>query len=442
MDYGPISLALQECDRSTVVSSGTSVKNAWLTVVVVVLLLPFCSSLAEGTGKDTTPAQKKPGYHSENFRVRPLLSIRQVYDNNVFGTDRHTRSDWITLISPQLKVDSSWSRHSLRLRAGAESGSYWEYEDEDYLDYWGSGEARFDLNENTDLFGGLGFSYEHEGRDSPDSPAREKEPTTYTSFNANAGLKTTVDDTSYRLGGTYEILDYDDVPGIGGPVINDDRDRELIGLGIRAAHQLAEDNSIFLQASYNRRNYDDKFDQFGFERSSEGYRAALGVTRDWGTGNEFEAYLGVLGQDYDDRRFDTVSKADFGGRLTLVPDKATKVRVRLQRSLEETTDIGSPGYLNTSLSGSLHHRFSPRFIPYLNLGYSYYDFLETGREDHTYSAGAGLKYFVTRNAYVVLGASHAYRNSNDKGQFLFSNDFEKTGVFLNFTALLYPLLPQ
>lgn len=420
-------------------SSGIPVKTALLTVVV--LLLPLDSAPAEGTDRVKASVPKKPGYHTENLRIRPLLSIRQVYDNNIFGTDEHTRSDWITLVSPQLKVDSSWTRHSLRLRAGAESGSYWQYGDEDYLDYWGSGEGRLDLNENTHLFGGLGFSYEHEGRDSPDSPSRELEPTTYTSLNANAGLKTTVGDTGYRLGGTYEILDYDDVPGIGGPVINDDRDRDLLGLGIRVTRRLAEDDSVFLQASYNQRDYDDRFDQFGFQRSSEGYRAALGVIKDWGDDNEFEAYLGVLNQDYDDRRFDNISKLDFGGRLTLVLDEATDIRTKLQRSLEETTDIGSPGYLNTSLSAKLQHRFSPRFIPYLHLGYSYYDFLETGREDRTYSAGAGLKYFVTRNAYVVLGASHAYRNSNDKGLFLLSNDFEKTGVFLNFTALLYPLSP-
>lgn len=437
MDHGPVSLTLQDCDRSKVEISATSVKTGLLTAAI--LVLPPGPVLADTTAQSTAPTEKKPGYHSENFRVRPLLSIKQLYDNNVFRTDRHTRSDWITLASPQLKVDSTWARHSLRLRAGAESGSYWEYDDEDYLDYWGSGEARFDLNGHTDLFGGLGFSYEHEGRDSPDSPARELEPTTYTSFTANAGLKTTFGDTSYRLGGTYENLDFDDVPGIGGPVINDDRDRELIGFGIRATHRLDEDNHVFLQASFDQRDYDFGSDQFGFKRSSDGYRAALGVIRDWGSGNEFEAYLGVLHQDYDDSRFDTVSKPDFGGRLTLVLDKATKIRAQLQRSLDETTDIGSPGYLNTSFSGRLQHHVSPRFIPYLNLGYSYYDFLETGRKDRTYSAGAGLKYFLTRNTYLVFGASHAYRDSNDKGLFLLSNDFEKTAVFLNFTALLYPL---
>ncbi len=421
-------------------SSRIPLKTALLTVVV--LLLALDSAQVEATDKGETAPAKKPGYHTDNFRVRPLLSIRQVYDDNIFGTDEHTRSDWITLVSPQLKIDSSWTRHSLRLRAGAESGSYWEFEDEDYLDYWGSGEGRLDLNGHTHLFGGIGFSYEHEGRDSPDSPARELEPTTYTSLSANAGLTTTVGDASYRLGGTYEMLDYDDVPGIGGPVINDDRDRELTGLGVRVTRQLSKEGSIFLQASYNRRDYDDRFDQFGFQRSSDGYRAALGVIKHWGDDNEFEAYLGILNQDYDDRRFDTVSKLDFGGRVTLVLDESTDIRAKLQRSLEETTDIGSPGYLNTSLSAKLQHRFSPRFIPYLNLGYSYYDFLETGREDRTYSASAGLKYFVTRNTYVVLGASHAHRNSNDKGLFLFSNDFEKTGVFLNFTALLYPLSPR
>jgi hypothetical protein len=405
------------------------------------LCLPPDATLAEAIGEDTAAAKKKPGYHSENFRVRPSLSIRQIYDDNVFRTDKHTRWDWITLVSPQLKVDSSWTRHSLRLRAGAESGSYWEYDDENYLDYWGKGEARIDLNENTDLFGGLGFSYEHEGRDSPDSPVRELEPTTYKTFNANTGVKTTFGNTSYRLGGTYETLDYDNVPGIGGPVINDDRDRELIGLGVRVTRRRDEHSRIFLQASYDRRDYDHSPDQYGFKRSSEGHRAALGMAEDWGDGNEFEAYLGVLNQDYDDPRFDTVSKPDFGGRLTLALEKVTKIGATLQRSLEETTDIGSPGYLNTSFSANLQHRVSPRFIPYLNLGYSYYDFLETGRKDRTYSAGAGLKYFVTHNTYVVLGASHAYRNSNDKGLFLLSNDFRNTGVFLNFTALLYPLSP-
>ena len=418
-------------------NSGASVMSGLFAAAI--LVLPAVAMTAEPAQEGRAAAAKKPGYHSESFRLRPLLSVKQVYDDNVFGTDRHTRQDWITLVSPELKVDSTWARHSLRLRAGAESASYWEYNDEDYLDYWAGADGRFDLNQTTDLFGGLGYSYEHEGRDSPDSPARELEPITFTSFHADAGLTTGIGDTGYRMGVTYEILDFDDVPGVGGPVINDDRDRELLGVGIRVTRTLSEHSQVFVQASYDRRDYDLGSDQFGFERSSDGYRAAFGIINEWGKGNELEAYLGALHQDYDDRRFDTIRKADFGGRVTLVPDESTKIKATLQRSLDETTEIGSPGYVNTSVSGNLEHRLSPRFIPYLNLGYSHFDFQETGRKDRTYSAGAGVKYFVTRNTYVVLGASHARRDSNDKGLVLLSNDFEKTSVFLNVTALLYPL---
>jgi hypothetical protein len=384
-------------------------------------------------------ANRKAGYQTENFRIRPSISITQKYDDNVFTTDRDTRRDWITMVAPSLKIDSTWTNHSLRLMAGAESGTYWRYDREDYLDYWAGTEGRYTVSSNTDLFAGLGFNYEHEGRDAPDSPVAQLEPTTYRTFDANAGIKTTHGDTTYRIGGTYEDIDFDNSPGISGRVINDDRDRALIGAGIRAAHILNEKDRVFLQLRYDDRNYDRGADQFGFKRSSDGYRAAAGLMRDWAGGSNFEAYLGVISQDYEDKRFGSITKMDFGDRLTIKLDSGSKIALQLQRSLDETTETGSPGYLNTSFSGRLDHRVSPRLIPYLSLGYSNYDFLKTGRTDRTYSAGAGVKYFVTRNTHVALGTRHRVRDSNDKGLPVGSNEFDETSVFLGFTSRLYPL---
>lgn len=411
----------------------TSFKTGVLAATALVLAIG--SAFAE----TPAPTNGKPGYHTENFRIRPSLSITQNYNSNVFTTDRHTRSDWITLASPTIKIDSTWSEHSLRMQAGAESGTYWEYDREDYLDYWGSTEGRYDIGVDTHLFAGLGYHYGHEGRDAPDSPAGQLEPTTYRSIDANAGVKTTLGDTSYRMGGTYETLDFDSTPAVSRRIINDDRDRKVTGLGIRATHRLDEKNRIFAQAMYEERDYDLNTDQFGFKRSSDGYRTAVGLIREWGKDRKLEAYLGIIHQDYEDSRFGNISKPDFGGRVNIALDNGSKVTMKLQRSLDETTEIGSPGYLNTALSGSLEYRISPRLTPYLSLGYSYYDFLETGRADKTYSASAGLKYFVTRNAHVVLGAGHRSRDSNDKDLTFDSNDFDETTVFLNFTARLYPL---
>ena len=382
---------------------------------------------------------EKPGYHTKHFRIRPSLSITQKYDDNVFTTDRNTRSDWITLVSPSVKIDSIWEQHSLRFSAGAESASYWDYDGEDYLDYWGSGKGRYRIGDNTDLFAGLGVSYEHEGRDSPDAPLGQLEPTTYRAISADIGVRARYGDNGLRMGGTYENLDFDNAPTASGRIINDDRDRVLLGVGMRIARRLGEQRRVFLQLQYDQRDYDLRRDQLGFERSSEGYRAALGLMQEWDESNSLEVYLGTIGQDYDDERFDNVREPDFGGRLVLASEQGSRITVQLQRSLDETTEPGSPGYINTSISGRFEHRGSPRMTPYLNLGYSDYDFMDTGRTDRTYSAGAGLKYFVTRNTHVVLGASHRARDSNDKGRMVGSNDFDQTTIFLNLTSRLYPL---
>ena len=181
---------------------------------------------AETQAEVTKKTAKRPGYHTQNFRIRPSISITEIYDSNVFATDRNTESDWITLISPRLRADSTWSRHSLRFKIGADAGRYWENDAENYLDYWANAEGRLNLNDRTDLFAGLGLSFEHEGRDSPDARLGGQEPTTFRSVHAHAGIETVVADTTYRLGATYEDLNFDNVGAGSGLLFNDDRDRE------------------------------------------------------------------------------------------------------------------------------------------------------------------------------------------------------------------------
>lgn len=425
---------------------GKSVPRRLVLTCALMLLAPF------GIGQDAIeerladPGQgqqakktRKAGYHTEGFRFRPSVSAGVTYVDNIFATDNNTISDWVALLSPQLRVDSTWARHSLQFKAGADVARYWEFDAENYNDYWGSAEGRFDLNETTELFGGIGFSFEHEGRDSPDATLGGQEPTTYRSLNAHAGIKTVVADTTFRLGATFENLDFNDVSTGAGLLINDDRDRDMIGLGIRATHPLNEKNDIFAQAVYDVRDYDRSTDQDGFDRDSDGYRVAVGIKSDLGGGNNAEAYVGVLHQSYEDSRFDAISKADFGGRITLAPGKDTKVTARLQRSLNETTVNASPGYVSTAFNGKIEHRVTPRLIPEFSVSYELADYLQSGREDDVYSAQAGVKYFVARNAYIIGGVRHTARESNDKDRLTGSNDFDKNSIFLTFVTQGYPL---
>ena len=424
-----------------------SLKKVYL-ISVLLIIPPLAITAEPQLQKDaddedvtsSTDSKKKPGYHTSGFRIRPSVSVTETYDDNIFATDNNTESDFITVVSPRIHVDSTWDKHSLRFKFGADIGRYTEYDAENYDDYWLSVDGKYNPDQATYLFGGLGFAADHEGRDSPDAVTGGLQPTTYETRSASAGINTIQGDTTYRIGATYENLDYDNVLTSGGnTIINDDRDRDIIGLGIRATHKLSETDKVFVQALYETRDYDQRIDQDGYQRDSDGYRVSGGFKKDFGKGNKAEAYIGHISQDYDDNRFSSISEMDFGGSFTLIPMDKTLLTGELKRTLNETTQTGSSGYLYTSLSTQLEYGLAQGVIPHLKLKYAELDYQDHGREDDITSAEVGLKYYLTRHAYLTAGYRYMDYDSNDFGLTTYSNDFVDNSVFVTLTAYGYPL---
>jgi len=420
-------------------------------MAIAVLITPLVCSTVLGSPGDQSvtekpseknakkSARKKPGYHTGGFRIRPSVSITQRYDDNVFSAATNEVSDWLTEITPKLKIDSTWDQHSIRLDTGAHIGRHWNYESENYKDFWVKGDARYELSSNTNVFGGITISRKHEGRDAEDAVLGGSEPTVYHALGGHAGIKTKVGNTTYQFGSTFESLDYRNVDAGTTLLFNDDRDRDLHSHGFRATHKLDDQHAVFAQGLYATRDYDRLLDSDGYHRDSNGHRLAIGAKRNSPDGTRLEGYVGILAQNYDDARFHDVEKFDFGGKLTVSPAKSTKVTAKLEHALNETTEPASPGYLVTSLSGKLEHKISPRLIPYISGSHVQSDYLQSARQDKTYSGELGIKYFFTPNAYVATGIRHSQRDSNDAGLTSGSYDYEKNAIFISFTLLGYPL---
>lgn len=383
--------------------------------------------------------KKKPGHHLGNFRLRPSITLTQQYEDNVFSADSNEVSDWVIEIAPRLKLDSTWGEHSIRLDAGASIGSYLEYDSENHKDYWAKADGRYDLSTNSNLFGGISLSRKHEGRDAEDAVLGGFEPIIYYVHSAHAGIKTKVGYTTYQFGSTFESLDFRNMGSGTSILFSDDRDRDLNSYGLRATHRLNEHFSLFAQALYLTRDYDLRSDVEGYRRDSTGYRLAVGAKRTTPDGSQVEGYVGMLTQDYDDRRFQDVEEFDFGGKATFTLGQSTKISAKLDHALNETIETASPGYLFTSLSGRLEYKISPRLIPYASAGHGRSNYLQSAREENTLSAEMGVKYFVTPYAYITTGFRHSQRDSNDAGLTAGSYDFKKNSLFLGFTLLAYPL---
>jgi len=397
-------------------------------------------------GADPPPEAKpapdavEPGATAGSFAWRPQLSLTPMYDDNIYALPTHEISDWIWVLSPTLSGESQWDSHLLRIDAGAELGRYDEYTTEDYDDWWVNADGRYDLGPGSNLFGGIGYSQEHEERGSPDAVAPtealtaiDAEPTVYRALTAQGGIVQRFGSHLLRAGATYERLDYDDVPSLAGTTIdNDDRDREVFGLAVRLSRPIAERLDLFAQALWNGRHYFQTPDDYGYYRDSDGYRLAVGLKGQLARGVDAEGYVGYLSQDYDDPRFDRVSTVDFAGKLNWRADPRTRARLTLERTLNETTLEGSSSYLYTNLAGSLTHELGERTTLEARVGAGLVAYQDVGRDDWIYTAGLTARYIITRSLYLTGGYRFVRRDSNDNGGLPAGDlyDYDRQQLFL------------
>ena len=389
-----------------------------LSCVMGMILYPYVQAVADPPQTTVNSSQQesvrtRPGYHSGDFRFVPRITVSGVYDDNLYATAANETSDFGIVTSPELNAYSTWGKHMLKVSIGADIGRYQDEVSEDHDDYWAAIQGRYDLTRRTNIFGGVGYSFEHESRSSPDDDLSGITPTTYISRNMHIGYSVTRNDFIYRIAATVEDLDYDNIPRATGTLLNDDRDRLITGLGMRVTHKISDNSKVFVRGLLDQRQYNNAVDTFGYNRDSDGYNLAVGVQHKVGKTLNLEARAGFISQDYDDSRFDSVSKADVGAKLNWFPSAKSRLTATLNRSLSETTLEGSSGYLFTSLNTRLEHRFSAWLKGNVALGYGVSDFNDIGREDKDLSAGLGLKYYLTRGIYLAADYRFIDRDSND-----------------------------
>lgn len=380
------------------------------------------------------PAERKrAGIPVGSFLLLPELVTRVGYDDNVFATPTNEKEDALAIFSPSLLLKSNWRRNQLRLNAGSDIGRYNRFTSENYNDYYFDGSGRLDLTRRANLFGGGGYSYNHEARTSPDAVNGSK-PTVYTDTHAFAGSAFGVGKISVRVGGSASRLNFSNVPSSTGTIINDDRDRDVAQAGGRLSYDLNARLHPFVQGNYDRRLYIMSEDKFGYHRDSSGYRVAAGLRLNFRPNVEGEVLAGFMHQSYADPRFSAVNKPDFGLRLAWRKSAASTLGFFVDRRLEETTVAGSAGYVSTRLGVNMERSLTHKWSVNAHAAVMNNDYQDIRRTDRVTDTGVGFAYRIT--PHVALEADYRLlnRDSDDPTADYFSNQ-----VFLGVRSLLYPL---
>lgn len=388
--------------------------------------------------------EESDGYFFGDFKFKPEASLIGIYDSNIFATRNNEVDDEISVFTPSLSAASQWNEHELNFALSADFGRYTTYDSEDYNDYRVSTDGRYDITDQTNIFGGISHSQEHEERGSLDDDLSGDSPTVFVSNQAHFGIKSDFGEkTSVRLGTTYESLDFDNA----GLLDNKDRNRDMTGVGIRVNYALTPQTKVYGQAILDDRDYDKNTDDLGYKRDSDGYRTNVGISTAFSNRLKGEVYIGHLEQEYEDSRFSKVSELDFGGSLSWRASPRTSLLLSLDRSLEETTTAGASSYLYTSLAASLRHKLTPKLDLNAVVSASKAVYEDILRDERYYSGTLGLQYYLTPSVY--LGAEYRLLKHTTNSRIQDSNpaslqdqyDFDRSQLFFTIGTALYPVKP-
>jgi len=371
------------------------------------------------------------GIRMDGFLLYPSFGVRQVFNSNVFATERNTKSDFITIAEPSVDLRSDWNNHSLAFHVDAAIARYWSETTENYEDFTLASAGRLDITRQTQIFAALGYRLRHEARSSPDDVGG-REPTEYSVASAALGLQQSFNRLSFRLDGMFDRYDYRDTPAFGGGKIDQDgRDRDHLILKLRTAYELAPLREIYLLTSVNQRNYRQARDGAGIDRDSRGFEVAAGIKYDL-TGVTFiDFYLGYSQQNYQDGGLKTARGPSGALKLTWNVTRLTTVTGVLSREIEETTVTGSSSYFATKSEVRVDHELLRNLIVTGYVGYQNDSFEGIRRDDSYYRAGLGARYLIDRNFTAEAGYGYRVRDSN-----LSNNDFNENLVFIRLVGKL------
>jgi hypothetical protein len=122
--------------------------------------------------------------------------------------------------------------------------------------------------------------------------------------------------------------------------------------------------------------------------------------------------VGYYHRTYDNQAiFHSVGGLAVDMRADYYLSQLTTITAIVSRQLEEAAIIGSSGYVATRYGARVDHELLRNLIPYLFADRFVSNFKGVDRDDHTWDAGAGVDYSLSRFFMLSPSATYVSRTS-------------------------------
>ncbi|MFO8165436.1 MAG: outer membrane beta-barrel protein [Desulfatiglandales bacterium] len=347
------------------------------------------------------------GIRAGAFTINPHLTLCTEYNDNIYAARNDTKSGWIISLSPEVDVQSNWSRHSLKLNAELDPGQYASESKENFMDSHIFMDGRVDMRRESFFRARAGYQHLHEERGSMDVSETWDEPAVYNRTQGKISYYHGLNRFSLTAGAAITTLSWQRVAlKEGGSQCLNIKDRNLYNINARIAYELHPDVHPFITTTFDWRHYDKPEAM----RDSRGYRIGIGTGFGITGTTSGEVFGGYMLQDYDDR--DKISGAWYGMSLLWNLSRLTSIEARAESSVIETTRVDSSGVSAVETKISIDHELLRNLLIGASMDYRRYSYQGEDITDNYYTLGPGLTYLWNRNLSAKAEFNRWIRSSN------------------------------
>lgn len=371
------------------------------------------------------------GIRAGSFLLFPSLNLSTEFNDNVNATKNDTDSAIVGIVAPNLSLQSDWSRHSLNVDIGSESGFYSSQDNNNYTDLHFDTNGTVEITRDNILSGLFNVRRLHDDRSSPDVTEIDNDLPRYWLINPELQYRHNFNRFFTVVGGGYRRYDFD---GPSSENLNE-RDRNEYGPQARVGYEISPRLNVFGQGRYTWREYDTKEQPENAKRNSHGYQVTVGSQVDI-TGLIF----GEIGLSYNAREFDSDEFRDVNGwggngKLTWNVTPLTTIVGELTSEILETTvvydgDVANSDFQNT-FSIDVTHELLRNLLINANGAYIRDDFQGTSRVDNVFLVGGGVTYLLNRNFSLDATYTFQDRRSDDS-----NSEYSRNLFLVGLTAKL------
>jgi hypothetical protein len=356
------------------------------------------------------PLRKAPGIHVGGFMVFPELEIGERYDDNIFATKNGRESDFYTVISPSVSVESTWSRHGLGLQAFGEFRHFAQHQTEDTEQGGVNLTGRLDISGADYISEFLSFSREAQERSDPDDTGT-RHPPLFNHSIARTRYAHQFSDLELRIDGQMERFDYL-------AESDADRDRSEFAVEPRLSYRLSAHFTPFVEVGYLDRNFDSAVNQDGFDADSRTYDATFGLGFMLDPALTGEIAVGVFHTDFDDSTLDPITSPLVEGTLSWDVTRLTTITGSISHREAVTSTTDNSSKIVSSASVRIDHELLRNVLLDGEVRYRNEDYQGSDRVDNRVDVEIGSTYLLNPNASISFDYRYSNRASTvDAGDF-------------------------